>query len=139
METIRKINDTLAIAGQISLDQLSTLAEEGFCSILNVRSPEEPGFLAIEAAHAQARGLVYVHCPLKVEALSEALSEEILLQTFKQINELPKPLLVHCDTGIRAALIILIHITMQQGATANQAIYQAEQLGLIPSLASSSP
>jgi len=131
METIRKINDTLAIAGQISLDQLSPLAEEGFCSILNVRSPEEAGFLAIEATQARAMGLVYVHCPFK----TEALSEEILLQAFKQINDLPKPLLVHCDTGIRAALIILIYITMQQGTTVKQAIYQAEQLGLIPSLA----
>jgi len=127
MDMIRKINDELAIAGQISPDQLPMILEDGFRSILNVRSPQEEGFLELEEEKAELMGLYYVNFPLSFEHLHE----DILLQTFKLINELSKPLLVHCDTGIRAALIVLIHITMQQGATPKQAFRQASQLGLL--------
>lgn len=130
METIRKINDTLAIAGQISLDQVLALAEDGFQAVLNVRSPDEAGVLPDEASKVEAVGLVYANCPVTMESLTE----DNIMPTFRQINDLPKPLLVHCDTGLRAALIVLIHITMLQGATPKQALLQASQLGLITPL-----
>lgn len=130
METIRKINDELAIAGQISPDQLPQIVGEGFRSILNLRSPEEGTFELSEEVKAELFGLNYVNFPLNFDNLHE----DTILRTFKLINELTKPLLVHCDTGIRSALIVLIYITMQQGATPKQAFRQAESLGLLTPL-----
>lgn len=127
METIRKINDELAIAGQIPPEQFLPIFEDGFRSILNLRSPEESGFELSEDDKAEMLGLAYVNLPIPFDGINE----EALLRTFKLINELPKPLLVHCDTGIRAALLVLIHIVMQQGATPKQAFRQAEKLGLL--------
>ncbi|MBD1911611.1 MULTISPECIES: sulfur transferase domain-containing protein [unclassified Leptolyngbya] len=127
METIRKINDELAIAGQISSEQLPQLVGDGFRSILNLRSPGEYEFEPSEEVKAGLFGLNYLNFPLSFDNLHE----ETILQTFKLINELGKPLLVHCDTGIRAALLVLIYITMQQGATPKQAFRQAERLGLL--------
>jgi len=46
-----------------------------------------------------------------------------------QTNKLPKPALVHCDSVMRAAAIVLMHIATRQ-ATLRQAFKQAEQLGL---------
>lgn len=127
METIRKINDELAIAGQIAPEQFLQLAHEGVRSILNLRSPKETGFLPEEESKTRQLALDYVNLPMTLDNISD----EILLTTFKQISELPKPMLVHCDTGIRSALVVLMYIAMQHGATPRQAFHQAQNLGLL--------
>jgi len=48
LEAIRKINDELTIAGQVTPEQLQQVAQEGFKSVLNLRSPDEEGFLSNE-------------------------------------------------------------------------------------------
>lgn len=52
METIRKINNELTIAGQLTSEQLQQIAQEGFKSVLNLRSPDEEGFLQNEQQQA---------------------------------------------------------------------------------------
>ena len=128
METIRKINEELAIAGQVTSEQLREIAQSGFHSVLNLRSPDEEGFLSSEQQQAEALALYYVNIPVNVSAIND----EILTRVLKQINELPKPALVHCETAISAAALVLMHISMRQGATLKQAFQQAEQLGLFP-------
>lgn len=126
MKTIRKINDELAIAGQITPDQLQEIAQEGFKSVLNLRSPDEEGFPIGEPEQVEALGLNYNNIPIKVEAIND----EITTRVFRVINELPKPILVHCSSAKRAAALVLMYIAMRQGATFKQAFNQAEQLGL---------
>ena len=126
MDTVRKINDELAISGQVRLEQLPEIAQEGFKSVLNLRSPNEAGFLDNEQQQAEALGLFYINIPVEFEEIND----ESVTQLFNQINKLPKPVLVHCDSGIRAAAIVLMHIAVRQGATLKQAFKRAEKLGL---------
>lgn len=126
MEAVRKINDELAIAGQITLEQLPQIAQSGFKSVLNLRSHEENGFLNNEQEKVEALGLSYINIPLKLEVINN----EIASFVFKQINKLPKPTLVHCDSAMRSAVIVLMYIAVRQGATVEQALQHAEQLGL---------
>ena len=127
MKIIRKINDELAIAGQITPEQLQQIAQEGFKSVLNLRSPDEDGFLIGEQEQAEALGLHYANIPIKLEAFND----EIATRVFRVMNEsLPKPILVHCSSAKRAAALVLMYIAMRQGATFKQAFNQAEQLGL---------
>lgn len=126
MEAIRKINDELTIAGQVTPEQLQQVAQEGFKSVLNLRSPDEEGFLSNEQQQAEALGLYYVNIPVNFEAINDEIAARVLMQT----NKLPKPALVHCDSAMRAAAIVLMHIATRQGATLRQAFKQAEQLGL---------
>lgn len=126
MEAIKKINDELTIAGQVTPEQLRQVAQEGFKSVLNLRSPDEEGFLSNEQQQAEALGLYYVNIPVKFEAINDEIAARVLMQT----NKLPKPTLVHCDSAMRAAAIVLMHIATRQGATLRQAFKQAEQLGL---------
>ncbi|WP_306557707.1 beta-lactamase hydrolase domain-containing protein [Nostoc sp. 'Peltigera malacea cyanobiont' DB3992] len=65
MNIVRKINDNLAIAGQITLDQLGQIADEGYKSVLNLRLPDEIGLLANEQEKTELLGLYYVNIPLK--------------------------------------------------------------------------
>ena len=126
MKTIRKINEDLAIAGQLTPEQLQQIAQEGFKSVLNLRSPDEKGFLDNEQEHVEALGLYYINVPIKVEAIDD----EIAAQVLKQIDELSKPALVHCLNSMRSAAMVLMYIATQQGVSLPQAFKHAEQLGL---------
>jgi uncharacterized protein (TIGR01244 family) len=126
MKTIRKINDELAIAGQVTSEQLQQIAQEEFKSVLNLRSPDEDGFLSSEQEQAQALGLSYMNIPIKLETIND----EIGTRVFRAMNELPKPILIHCSSAKRAAALVLMYIATRQGATLQQAFQQAEQLGL---------
>ena len=126
MQPIRKINNQLTIAPQLSLEQLKQIAQEDFKSVLNLRSPNETGFLSSEQQEAESLGLFYINIPVNLEAINNDVITEVL----KQINQLPKPILVHCDSAIRAAALVLIYIDTQQGATLEQACNKAKQLGL---------
>ena len=60
MENVKKINNNLAVATeQLSAEQLQQAAKEGYKSILNLRSPQEEGFLADEQEQAETAGLNY--------------------------------------------------------------------------------
>jgi uncharacterized protein (TIGR01244 family) len=131
MESIRKINNELTIAGQLTSEQLQKIAQEGFKSVLNLRSPDEDGFLDSEQQQAEALGLYYINIPVKVEAINH----EIAAQVLKQIDELSKPALVHCNSAMRAAAMVLMHIATRQGVSLKQAFNQAEQLGLFGRIA----
>jgi uncharacterized protein (TIGR01244 family) len=126
METIRKINNELTIAGQLTSEQLKQIAQMGFKSVLNLYSPDEDGFLSNEQQQAEALGLYYINIPVKVEALNPEMAARVL----KQIDELSKPALVHSKSAVHAAAMVLMHIATRQGVSLKQAFNQAEQLGL---------
>jgi uncharacterized protein (TIGR01244 family) len=125
MENIKKVNHEFAVAGQITPEQLEQAASEGFKSVLNLRSPSEEGFLKDEQQQAEALGLHYVNIPVKASELSEELTSEIL----EQIDELPKPALIHCGTAMRAGAMTLMNVATRQGMTSEQAFEKAGQIG----------
>lgn len=127
METIRKINDDLAISGQITSEQLKQIAEAGYKSVLNLRSPDEAGFQSSEQLNPHLLGLQYVNLPIK----ATEINPQVALQVFQKINELPKPTLVHCDSGIRSIIMVFIYIATKQGMSLDQAFKQVVNLGLL--------
>ncbi|MFS0516314.1 beta-lactamase hydrolase domain-containing protein [Nostoc sp. UIC 10607] len=127
MNTVRKINDELAIAGQITLDQLEQIANEGYKSILNLRLPDEIDLLANEQEKTEFLGLYYLNVPTK----TEDINHEGMLQIYQTITELPKPTLIHCDNSIRSAAIVLLYIAIKQGITFEKALQKVITLGLI--------
>lgn len=126
MTAIRKINDELTIAGQLNAVQLQQIVLEGIKSVLNLRSPDEPGFLYAEQQLAEAQGLYYVNLSVDIASLDD-VSIALVLQT---IHQLPKPILIHCDNAVRSVAFALIYIATSQGATHQQAVQQAERFGL---------
>jgi uncharacterized protein (TIGR01244 family) len=126
METIRRITDELAIAGQINPEQLQQIAQEEYQSVFNLRLSHEPGFWHDEQQQVELAGLYYTNLPIR----AEAITKEVATEAFKKIRQLPKPILVHCSSGVRAATIILMYLAVRQGATLEQAFTQANQLGL---------
>lgn len=85
METIRKINNELTIAGQIDSAELKRLADEGYKSVLNLRSPDEMGFQSSEQLYAQLLGLHYTNLPIKLTEINSANT----VQVFQKLLNYP--------------------------------------------------
>ncbi len=128
MTIIRQINAELAIAGQPSLEELQQWAQSGYRSIVNLRSPDEIGFLGDQQQKAELLGLQYLNLPTQLKAINP----DFVLQAIPQIAALPTPVLLHCDSGTRSSIIALIKIAVKQGINPEQAIQKAQELGLLP-------
>lgn len=124
---IRKINDELAISGQITLDQLAEIATEGYRTVVNLRLPDETGFVESEQSKTECLGLYYIHIPLK----SAEINHQVALHLFEQIAAIPKPALIHCDNAIRSAAIVLMYIAAKQGIAFEKSFQQVNSLGLL--------
>ncbi|MEH1922866.1 MULTISPECIES: beta-lactamase hydrolase domain-containing protein [unclassified Nostoc] len=127
MNIVRKINDELAIAGQITLDQLQEIGDEGYRSVVNLRLPDETGLVANEQEKTELLGLYYVNFPTR----PEDINHQSTLQIYQTITELPKPILIHCDNSIRSAAIALLYIALKQGMAFEKALQKVINIGLI--------
>ncbi|MCU0566828.1 MAG: protein tyrosine phosphatase family protein [Oculatellaceae cyanobacterium Prado106] len=126
MGNVKQLSNDIAITGQLNLAQLQEAAEEGFQAVLNLRSPDEEGSLSDEQEQVEAVGLDYVNVPVATASLNEALTDQVL----QTIDELPKPLLIHCASSMRAGAMATMYVATRQGLTAEQALERAKQAGL---------
>ncbi|MCC5634665.1 tyrosine-protein phosphatase [Nostoc sp. CHAB 5844] len=126
MSNSKKISENLSIAGQITPEELQQLAQEGFKSVLNLRSPDEAGFLNDEQQQAQKAGLEYANVPLKPSQANQELTELAI----EKIENLPKPILIHCAAGARAGGIALIASAISEGLSYEQITQKASELGI---------
>lgn len=116
----------MSAAGQPTPEDLKQAAQEGFKSVLNLRSPDEPGFLSDEQQQAQAAGLQYANIPLKPSEVNQELTDAAI----QEIENLPKPILIHCAAGARAGGIALISNAISEGLTYEEISQKAQELGL---------
>lgn len=126
MTNTKKISNDLSAAGQLTPEELQQAAAEGFQSVINLRSPDEPGFLSDEEQQAQKAGLEYANIPLK----STEPNQELTKAALQEIADLPKPILIHCAAGARASGIALIAHAIQAGLTYEQIQQKAADLGI---------
>ena len=126
MENVKKINQNLAVATeQLTTQQLQQAANEGYRSILNLRSSEEEGFLEDEGEQAKAAGLNYVNVSVKPDNINEDLADRVL----QQIDSLPKPLLAHCKSGLRSGAFSLMYLAIKEGMSAEEAMDKGKAMG----------
>lgn len=125
MNNALRVSEDLTTIGQVRWEQLEQAQQEGFRSVLNLRSPDELGFWKNEQEAAESLGLHYVNLPLKLEKLDEAIVNKIL----RRLDQLPKPVLIHCAAGMRSAAIAFIKTAIQEGLTPEQTFDRARSLG----------
>lgn len=126
MAESKKVSDHLSFAGQVTPEQLQDAAQAGFKSVLNLRSPDEAGFLSDEQQQAEAAGLEYAHVPLRPTEPNQELTSAAI----QEIENLPKPVLIHCAAGARAGGIALIATAIDEGLTYEQITQKATELGI---------
>jgi uncharacterized protein (TIGR01244 family) len=88
--------------------------------------PKEKGFLPDELQIVESHGMQYAHIPVN----PSSLSGELVAQVSEQIDQLPKPVLMHCSLGLRSAGIGLLRAGIDQGMTADQFLQRTAAMGL---------
>ncbi|MFP4135206.1 MAG: beta-lactamase hydrolase domain-containing protein [Halothece sp.] len=128
----RKMDNTItlspefAIAGQLTPEQLQSAKEAGYQSVVNLRVSEEQGFIDNQEA-AEKAGLQYVHIPVSPKDIQEI--SPVAEQVLAELDQLPKPVLVHCGSALRAGGMVLAYLGTRQGKTAEEVIAQGKQAG----------
>ena len=120
-----KLSEDVTVAGQVTGEDVRQVAREGFRSVLNLRAPEEEGVLSDEQEQSESAGLTYVNIPVRKQEINDAAATRILAA----IDDLPKPALVHCGTGMRAGAMAFMHRATRQGLSAEEAMTRAHRLG----------
>lgn len=97
---VRKIDDSFAVTGQITPEQVKAVADAGYKSIVCARPDNEehgqPSFDEVARA-AEALGVQIVHIPV-----SGMLGEGQIIRFHDAWEKMPKPVLGYCRSGARA-------------------------------------
>ncbi len=101
---LKRINDHVSVAGQLSPDEMTQYKAAGFTTIINNRpdgeAPDQPSAATIEAA-ARAAGLDYHFIPMG----REGVSPEMVEQTRAALEGSSGPVLCFCRTGTRSTTL----------------------------------
>lgn len=101
---IKTISATLSVSQQITVDEIQTLADQGFRSIICNRpdgeGADQQTFEEIEKIAIKA-GLEARYIPI----VAGKVSDEDVIEFDAAMQELPKPTLAYCRTGTRSATL----------------------------------
>lgn len=101
---LKQINQHLSVADQVSVQDVRSLAEAGFKSIIcnrpDAEEPEQPAFAVIQAA-AEAHGLGVAFLPV----ISGKVTDVEALHFSQLLDMLPRPILAYCRTGTRSTTL----------------------------------
>ena len=99
---IRELTTHLSVADQLTLDDLETVKEAGFRSVICNRPDEEgePHAQADAMARkANALGLEFRYLPVNGASISDSDVEQHVML----LSEVPTPVLTYCRSGARCA------------------------------------
>lgn len=101
---IRKIDDTISVAPQLTSADVAEAARLGFKTLVANRpdqeEPDQPSMADIEAA-ARENGMSWVYMPVE----SGNVSDEDIDQFGAMIHESEKPVLAFCRSGTRCTVL----------------------------------
>lgn len=126
MQNARCPLEGVATAGQPTAEHLDSMAEAGYRTVLDLRTPEEPrGFDEPEAV--REAGMEYVGIPVSPDTLDD--------ETFERFREFMgdperRPVLVHCSSANRVGALLIPHMILDEGRNPDEATQIAHQIGL---------
>ncbi len=101
---LRKLTDELAVAGQLNAGDIPGVAAGGIRAIICNRpdgeSPDQPSYSQIEKVAAE-NGIEIVYLPVAPNAIGDSDAEAF----GKRLDELPKPVLAYCRSGMRSTAL----------------------------------
>jgi uncharacterized protein (TIGR01244 family) len=129
MHNRRSLNRQISVSGQFGPDDLGEVSRAGFASVVDVRPPAEPGEGLSpdqERQRLAELGVEYAHIPIPQQWV-DAQSLEALGDALDQLRT---PILVHCESGARAAVLTMIAMGRRNGWSADETLERARGLGI---------
>ena len=128
VQNFSRVDATIACGGATTPAAMHALKADGFISIINLRTADEPGAnVDGEASAALKAGVRYFHLPFKAAAPDTAVVERFLAVVAEPANQ---PVFIHCATANRVAALWLIKRVRLDGWTVDKALTEAEAIGL---------
>jgi protein tyrosine phosphatase (PTP) superfamily phosphohydrolase (DUF442 family) len=117
----------VATAGQPEEEHLKRLAEAGYKTVMDLRTPEEPSRPDQWGMVVRRVGMEYVNLPVGHEDIDD--------KTFDGFRELirggrRRPMLVHCSRGNRVGVLLIPYLILDEGKTPEKAREIATEVGL---------
>ena len=125
-----KVTDTDAFSSAPTKKQILSLKRFGFSSLLNLCGKEDTAFNAEEADAATSTGLHYANIHIPISNGTNPFHRVLqIAKAMQWVRSADKPVLVHCDSGRRAALVVLLGAAYLTGKPSSQVILWAADLG----------
>lgn len=123
-----KINEDVTVGPQPSVEELKSLALQGFKTVINFRTKgeqEQPLSPDEEGEIVKAAGLQYVHIPVSTQEVGPDTVDR-----FRHLYpELQKPVFAHCKSGKRAGAMVMMNQAVEKGLSGEQTLDQATKMG----------
>lgn len=121
-----RVDATVACAGATPVQALPELKKSGFVSVINFRTPEEPGANIEESKATAAKvGLKYIHLPYRTP--TPEIAEAFLKAVAEPANQ---PVYIHCASANRVGAMWFIKRVKLDGWDVDRAMKEAELIGL---------
>ena len=121
-----QVDGSVAVGGDTPRDAFTSLAEQGFRAVVNLRLDGEPG-VAEEAEAVEAAGLRYVHLPMAPSAPEFETAEQFLEVVADPSNQ---PVYIHCASANRVGGVWAIKRVVQDGWSREAALAEGHAIGL---------
>ena len=128
MDNVMKLNADITVGPQPTETDIEELKHNGYKSIVNFRTngeDDQPLSPEAERAAAEQHGMVYLHHPVAMDAISLGVVDAWRMQ----LAGLPKPIYAHCRTGKRAGAMAMMHMACERGMTGDETLEQAKHMG----------
>ncbi|SHG16511.1 TIGR01244 family protein [Salegentibacter echinorum] len=136
-QDIKNVNNEISVATfDPDENSFKIFAEKDFKSVINLQTDDEDQNVSSkqEKELAKTNNLEYRQFQVSKDNLSEAMVDDFR----KELENLPKPIVVHCKSGKRSGAFVMMHIGCQKNMSGEDVIKEAENMGFecdVPELA----
>jgi uncharacterized protein (TIGR01244 family) len=121
------IDERVATGGQPTDAAFAKLAENGYRSVLNLRTASEGVDLKHEQEVVEKAGMRYVSVPFVSSAPKPEQVDEFIKAVKDKNNQ---PMLIHCGSANRVGALWMIYRVVDQGWPEEKALEEATKIGL---------
>jgi len=121
------VDERFATAGQPKDSAYSKLAQNGYRSVLSLRTNSENVDLSHEKDMVEKAGLRFINIPVVSSALKPEQVEDFINAVKDKSNQ---PMLIHCGSANRVGAFWMIYRVVDQGWPEDKALDEATKIGL---------
>jgi protein tyrosine phosphatase (PTP) superfamily phosphohydrolase (DUF442 family) len=119
------LSETIATAGQPTVDQFSAIRDADYDLIINLALPTSTHALPNEREIVEALNMTYVHIPVEWE--QPTLQDAIAFFDTLQAN-VDRRIFVHCAMNMRVSAFMFLYRVLYQGVDEQDAIADLHQI-----------
>ncbi len=128
MKNRMKISDDYTNGAQPSKEELQRLADEGFKTVINLRTPgeeDQPLSPDEEGDIVRRLGMDYFQMPVSTTDMKPEQVDDY----YQRFDHLARPVFGHCKSGKRSGAFYMMSEARRKGWTGQETLDKAEQLG----------